>query len=87
MTTAVELTDPCRIHDGADAGQNRAAEERRLDKWKIVVDLDQRIARHHGIFCKGRHTKVMMDGLAMIVQAGGATQQPACCIGGGARLA
>ena len=72
----------------ADAGQHRAAEQRRLVEGQRRVDLDQRAARHDRVFGERRAAEVMVDRRAVgLRQPARAGQQRAGAVGGGAGLA
>ena len=56
--------DLCRIDHRADAGQHRAAEQRRELEGQIGVDPDTGFARHGRVGCEGRNAQMMIDRLA-----------------------
>ena len=76
-----------RVHHGADAGDDRAAEKRGFGERQVGGHAHQRVRGKHRVIRESRHAEVVMHVALRVVQPSRARQQRAGAVGRESRLA
>ena len=80
--------DGSAVHHRADAGEDRATEQRGVLKAEVTIDLDQRAARNGCVLSESRHAQVVVEKIVlcrtMLTESPPAGEQDAGAVGGSA---